>query len=85
MSKIKHFVTDFFKSNNISVPPNRMSLFDKFLNDEQNKIAIDAILENQDKLMARWRIKERISDILDTPVRILNATVGKPYETNFDF
>lgn len=85
MSKIKHLVTEFFKSNNISVPPNRMGLFDKFLSDEQNQAALNTILENQEKLMNRWRIKEKISAILDKPVRILNATVGKPYETKFDF
>src|SRR5215217_5366886 len=85
MSDIKQLPIEFFKSINISIPANRMSLFDKFLDEEENKTAISAIKEIQSKLMTRWRIKERIADILEKPVRILNATVGKPYETKFDF
>ncbi len=35
--------------------------------------------------MAKEKQEERIADIIRQPIRILNATFGKPYETKFDF
>ncbi len=34
--------------------------------------------------MDKWKLENRITDIVQQPVRILNATAGKPYETKFD-
>jgi serine/threonine protein phosphatase PrpC len=85
MSDVKQLVTQLFKSNNITIPVNRVDLFDRFLKDEQNIAAINAIIENENQLMAKWKLEDRIADIIQQPVRVLNATVGKPYETKFDF
>ncbi|MDB5192087.1 MAG: hypothetical protein JWQ96_1650 [Segetibacter sp.] len=85
MSDVKKLVTQLFKSNNITVAANRMPLFDQFLQDEQNKAAINSIIENQNLLMAKWKLEDRIAEIIQQPVRVLNATVGKSYETRFDF
>jgi serine/threonine protein phosphatase PrpC len=85
MSDVKQLVTQLFKSNNITIPANRVDLFDRFLKDEQNIAAINAIIENENQLMAKWKLEDRIADIIQQPVRVLNATVGKPYETKFDF
>lgn len=35
--------------------------------------------------MTKRKPEDRITDIIQQPVRVLNATVGKPYETKFDF
>ncbi|RYZ62545.1 MAG: protein phosphatase 2C domain-containing protein [Chitinophagaceae bacterium] len=35
--------------------------------------------------MARWKKEDRIADIVQQPVRIVNGTVGKPYEALLDF
>ena len=85
MSDIKELVTILFKSHNINVPAYRKELFDKFLQDEQNTATINTIIQNQNQLMAKWKLEDRIADIIQHPVRVLNATVGKPYETKFDF
>ena len=85
MNDVKEFVTQFFKRNNINIPPGRKDLFDSFLRDEQNVAAINIILENQNRLMVKWKIQDRIAEIMQKPVRVLNATVGKPYEAIFDF
>lgn len=85
MGDVKQLVTDLFKSNNIAVPANRMDLFDKFLKDERNIAAINLITENQNRLMEKWKLEDRIAKIIQQPVRILNGAVGKPYETKFDF
>ncbi len=80
----KGFVTQLFKNHHISIPAHRTDLFNRFLEDEQNRVLIEAIIQNQQALMARWKMEDRIADIVQQPVRILNATVGKPYETLFD-
>jgi serine/threonine protein phosphatase PrpC len=85
MSDVKELVTKFFKSNNIDIPANRKDLFDRFLQDQQNIAAINVIIENQNWLMVKWKLQDRIAEIIQKPVRILNATVGKPYEATFDF
>ncbi len=43
MSDAKQLITQLFKNNNINVPANRMNLFDKFLQEEQNIAAINTI------------------------------------------
>ncbi|MBB1285190.1 protein phosphatase 2C domain-containing protein [Flavisolibacter sp. BT320] len=35
--------------------------------------------------MAKWKKEDRVADIVQQPVRILNGTVGKPYEALLDF
>ncbi len=61
-----------------------MHLFEKFLEDEENIAAINNITQKQNRLMAKWKLKSRIADIMQQPVRILNASVGKSYEAKFD-
>src|SRR4051794_28024411 len=85
MSTIKQLVTNLFRLNNIHIPANRMYLFDQFLQQEQNIATIDVILQQQQVLMAKWKLEDRITNIIQQPIRILNATVGKPYEARFDF
>jgi serine/threonine protein phosphatase PrpC len=85
MADGRQIIEVLFARNNISVPQNRAALLDEFLKDEQNSVAINAIIENQNLLMNKWKMENRITDIIQQPVRILNATTGKPYETKFDF
>ena len=85
MNDVKKLVTQIFKSHNINVPANRMDLFDKFLQDGKNLDAINTIIDNQNRLMGKWKLEDRIADIMKQPIRILNASVGKSYEALFDF
>ncbi|MEO8472404.1 MAG: PP2C family serine/threonine-protein phosphatase [Chryseolinea sp.] len=85
MSDLKELVTRIFRSNTVEVPAHKKELFNRFIEDEQNRATIDDIIRNQNMLMARWRVEDRIADIIQQPVRILNATTGKPYEAKFDF
>jgi serine/threonine protein phosphatase PrpC len=85
MSDVKQLVTELFKISNISVPANRKNLLQRFLQEEENIETINAIIQNQNALMAKWKKEERIADIIEQPVRIPNATVGKPYEALINF
>ncbi len=83
-SEIKQLIMQIFKNNNLSLPANRTGAFEKFLQDEQNQVIIHAIIQNQNQLMSKWKLDERIAEIREQPVRIMNGTVGKPYEALFD-
>ena len=85
MNEARELVTQLFKINQIIIPGSRKELFDRFIESGDNKKLISEIIEIGNKLMAKWNIEDRIADIIQQPVRILNATVGKPYETKFDF
>ena len=85
MVDLKQLVKDLFKNHNIKIPANRMDLFNDFLQDEQNIATINTISQNQERLMAKWKLEDKIDEIKRQPVRILNASVGKSYEAKFDF
>src|SRR5918993_3634986 len=84
MRDATELVTNLFKNHNIQVPAGRKQLLTQFLQDEENLGAIKSIIQNQDQLMAKWKLENRIADIKQQPVRVLNGTVGKPYESRFD-
>jgi hypothetical protein len=85
MSDATQLVTTLLKNNNIQVPADRKQLLNKFVQDENNLRSISTIIQNQDQLMAKWKMENRIADIRQQPFRIPNGTVGKPYEARFDF
>lgn len=85
MTDAEQLVTKLFKTYNIQVPANRGHLFSQFIADPDNITAITTIQLNQDQLMAKWTMENRIADIKQQSVRILNATVGKSYEARLDF
>lgn len=84
MADARQLIQTLFAHNKISVPKKRTDLFDEFLKKENNVLAANAIIDNQNLLINNWIMENRITDIIQQPVRILNATVGKPYEARFD-
>src|SRR5689334_7066565 len=84
MDDIKQLLTGIFKNHHINIPANRADVFDRFLKDAENQQVIEDIIEKQNWLMAKWKQKDRVAEIIQQPVRVLNATVGKPYESAFD-
>src|SRR5689334_16755805 len=84
MADAKDILLALFTANKIAVPQNNAMLAE-FLNQEQNIQALKAIIENQDQLMSRWKLESRVREIIQQPLRILNATTGRPYEARIDF
>ncbi len=85
MVDAREIIKTLLKDNNISVPRNRANLLEEFAKNEPNLRAVNAIFENKSLLINKWIVENKIADIIQHPVRILNATVGKPYEARFDF
>ena len=85
MEETKKYIQAFLSQNKIEVPPSKLSLFDDFIAKEENINSVKIIQENQKMIMANWKLKTRIEDILLQPVSLPNGTVNKKYETKLDF
>jgi serine/threonine protein phosphatase PrpC len=85
MSDARQLLVQLLKDNQISLAAERQPLLDAFLQEEPVQTAINTILQQQHLLMVKWKLQERIAAIVQQPVRIPNATVGKPYEARLDF
>ena len=85
MEETKKYIQAFLSQNKIEVPPSKLSLFDDFIAKEENINSVKIIQENQKMIMANWKLKTRIEDILLQAVSLPNGTVNKKYETKLDF
>ena len=85
MIEAKPYIQTLFNAKGINISANRVSLFEDFISNEESIEAVKRILENQNKLMDKWKIKNRIADILAQQIIIPNATIGKPYQGKLDF
>ena len=85
MEETKKYIQAFLSQNKIEVPQSKLSLFDDFAIDENNINSVKIIQENQKMIMANWKLKTRIDDIISQQVLLPNGTVNKKYETKVDF
>jgi len=85
MEETKKYIQAFLSQNKIEVPPNKLSLFDDFIANEENINSVKTIQENQKMIMANWTLKTRIDDIILQSVSLPNGTVNKKYESKIDF
>ena len=85
MEETKKYIQAFLSQNKIEVPKSKSSLFDEFIAKETNVNSVRIIQENQKLIMANWKLKTRIDDILLQSVSLPNGTVNKKYEANLDF
>ena len=81
----KTYISNLFKAKNLNVGGNKQSAFDEFVQSSICEDAVKIIVENQNKIMENWNLKNRILDIKNQQVVIPNATIGKKYETKIDF
>jgi len=85
MKKEKDYLLLLLKNNGINITAGRMVFFENFLKEEKNLEALQTIINNQDWIMNKWKLNNKIDEMIQKPIKILNATVGKPFETKFDF
>lgn len=81
----KTYISNLFKAKNLNVGGNKQSFFDEFVQSSICEDAVKIIVENQNKIMENWNLKNRILDIKNQQIVIPNATIGKKYETKIDF
>jgi hypothetical protein len=85
MNDRRQLVLQLFKMAQVSLPADREEAFQHFLQRDETGEIIDRIIEQKTLLMGKWKLEDRIAEIVQQPVRIANATVGKPYEAVLDF
>jgi serine/threonine protein phosphatase PrpC len=85
MIATKQYLLSLFTQKKIVVGKNRDKLFEEFINEEENIIAVQQIQHNQKMMMDKWILKNKIRDIIEKQIIIPNATVGKVYEAFLDY
>jgi serine/threonine protein phosphatase PrpC len=85
MPDVKSVVQAVLASRDIAIAKDQVPLLDAFINNAENQHLIQTIIEHQNRLMDKWKIQTRAAAIVQQSVRLLNGTVGKPYETKVDF
>ena len=85
MEETKKYIEAFFAQNSITISSNKHSLFNDFIANENNINSVKIIQENQKMIMANWKLKTRIDDIISQAVSLPNGTVNKKYEGTLDF
>jgi serine/threonine protein phosphatase PrpC len=85
MIEAKPYIQSLFSAKGIIVPANRISFFEDFIANDESIEAVRIILENQNLIMDKWKIKSRVAEILAQQIVIPNATIGKHYIAQFDF
>ncbi|MEJ5964318.1 PP2C family serine/threonine-protein phosphatase [Pedobacter immunditicola] len=81
----KNYIEALLAKYKLDVPTNKRSALDAFISNEANINSVQIILENQKKLMANWKLKTRIEDIITQAVYLPNGTVNKEYRAKVDF
>lgn len=85
MEKIKLYIQLLFERKGVSIAQNRSHLFDEFIKNESSIEIVNQIFDNQNVLMNKWTLRNRIEDIIAQHIIIPNATVGKNYLAFVDF
>jgi serine/threonine protein phosphatase PrpC len=85
MIEVKPYIQTLFNTKGLIISPNRQDLFDQFVQSTECEDSVKIILEKQKELMEKWKIKNRIADIMAQQIVIPNATIGKNYEVKIDF
>ncbi|MDG2432432.1 PP2C family serine/threonine-protein phosphatase [Flavobacterium sp.] len=85
MEETKQYIKAFLSQNKIEVQQSKLHLFDDFIKNENNVNSVKIIQENQQFIMANWKLKTRIDDIILQSVFLPNGTVKKEYEAKLDF
>jgi hypothetical protein len=85
MQDTKKYVQAVLESHKLKIETNRVALFHLFVNESDTVNIVNSIIEKQQMLTEKWKLKNRIADIQQQSTVIPNGTVGKLYEANIDF
>lgn len=84
MIDIKSYIQNLFTYKGLDISDKRRTLFEEFIQNENNQQAVKTIIEQQTYLMDKWKVKNRIEDIIALQIIIPNATDGKEYTAKVD-
>ncbi len=84
MSALKTYLAALLAQKNVAVGSNKSKLFDDFASHEEHIRLYNEIKTNQDLLMSKWLLTNRINDVVSQQISIPNGTVGKIYSTKIE-
>lgn len=85
MTEIQPYIQNLFSQKGLVISDKRQPLFEEFIQSESNQQAVKTIIEQQNYLMDKWKLKNRIEDIIALQILIPNATESKEYNAKIDF
>lgn len=85
MIEIKSYIQKLFAQKELIISDKRQPLFEEFIQNESNQQAVKTIIEQQNYLMDKWKLKNRIEDIIALQILIPNATESKEYNAEINF
>lgn len=85
MTEIKPYIQNLFDQKGLIISDKRQQLFEDFIQNESNQKSVKTIIEQQKYLMDKWKLKNRIEDIIALQILIPNATEDKEYNAEINF
>ena len=85
MADARTYVNSLFNAKSIFVPASKKHLFENFVKTVECEEVVKNIIENQNFIMDKWKIQNRVDDIIAQQIVIPNATIGKHYQAKIDF
>jgi serine/threonine protein phosphatase PrpC len=85
MERILKYFDSFVAQSKYSLCPKNAAIFSDFITDKQNINAVKIIQENQEMMLDKWVVKNKINDIILQSLMLPNGTVNKKYESKIDF
>jgi serine/threonine protein phosphatase PrpC len=85
MTETKQYLEAFLFQQKIIIGEKQKPYFEKFLANEEIINAVKIIKENQKYLMDKFKINNRVYEIISKQITFPNAKQGEPYSEVFDF
>lgn len=79
------YIHQFLKSKGIDTSAKNKILIDEFCGNLEIRNIAKSILDNQNMIVEKYRIANRIFDIQNLPITLPNAMVGRQYNAKIDF
>ncbi|MFD2907582.1 PP2C family serine/threonine-protein phosphatase [Flavobacterium ardleyense] len=85
MEEAKIYIHALLTQNKFELKDSKITLFNEFISNENNINSVRIIQENQKMIMANWKLKTRIDDVISQSIFLPNGTVNKQYQAKIDF
>ncbi len=80
----KQYLEELLNKKSIGITPKRQMTFDAFFEEEEIKEKIKQVFDNQQFMIDKWQIRNKVMDIQQQALRLPNATAGKHYSFKFN-
>jgi serine/threonine protein phosphatase PrpC len=83
--EVRTYINSLLEKKGFNLKGISEEYLNKFSLEEQNIELVNQIFENQNSIMKKWKINERVNDIKQLIFPVQNGTIGKKYSSIIDF